>query len=329
MGGKMPLSHRAVSLLIASCAAVLAGVSFARAEDPPQWAFPINPPGLPAPKDDGKIHTLPGSAAQFSFAQLRDFFSPPDWYPEDHPAMPPLVAHGAQPGSFACGFCHLPTGNGRPENANIAGLPASYIIQQVQDFKSGARRSSLPDRYPQSLMTKLSVQAATEPGLAEAAAYFASLKPKPVTKVVETDAIPRVEISHWILKKSEAAGTEPIAGRLVEVPDDFAGFDVRDGRVTYTAYVPLGSLAKGEALVKTGGSGTTIACGICHGPGLKGLGPVPPIAGRSPSYLARQLFDIKSGARNGESAALMKPVVAQLTNEDFVAITAYLASLAP
>ena len=325
----MPSTHRAVSLVIASCAVVLAGVSAVLAEEPPQWAFPINPPGLPAPQDDGKIRTLPGSAAQFSFAQLRDFFSPPDWYPEDHPAMPPLVAHGAQPGSFACGFCHLPTGNGRPENANIAGLPASYIIQQVQDFKSGARRSSLPDRYPQSLMTKLSTQAATEPGLAEAAAYFASLKPNPVTKVVEADTIPKVEISHWIFKKSEAGGTEPIAGRLIEVPDEFERFEKRDGRVTYTAYVPVGSLAKGEALVKTGDGGRTIACGICHGPGLKGLDPAPPIAGRSPSYLARQLYDIKSGARNGEGAALMMPVVAQLTNEDFVAITAYLASLAP
>ena len=324
----MPLKRSVVSRVIASCGALLSSVSAAYSDGPPEWAFPINPPNLAAPKDDGKLHSLPGSAAKFSFAQLRDFFSPPDWYPDDHPPMPPLVAHGAQPGALACGFCHLPTGNGRPENANIAGLPASYIIQQVLDFKSGARRSSLPDRYPQALMAKLSVQAATEPGLTEAATYFASLKPKPVTKVVETDTIPKIEISHWILKKSEEGGTEPIGDRLIEVPDDFGLFDVRDGHVTYTAYVPKGSLARGEALAKTGG-GKSIACEICHGTGLKGLGPVPPIAGRFPGYLARQLFDIKSGARNGEGAALMKNVTAQLTNEDIVAITAYVASLEP
>lgn len=317
----------AMALATAMVAVAAFGAS-ASAGEPPAWAFPVNPPGHPAPTDDGKIRTLPGSTAQFSFAQLRDFFTPPDWYPSDHPAMPPLAAHGAKPDAYACGFCHLPTGNGRPENANIAGLPAAYIIAQVEDMKSGRRKSSLPERFPQTLMWKLAAQAATEPGLAEAAQYFASLKAKPVTKVIEAETIPKIENTHWIMKKSDAGGTEPIGGRLVEVPDDFERFEKRDGHITYTAYVPPGSLAKGEELVKTGG-GITTACATCHGPDLKGLGLVPPIAGRSPTYLARQLYDIQSGARAGEHAGLMKPVVATLTNSDLIAITAYLAALEP
>ncbi|MCU0733452.1 MAG: hypothetical protein MUE84_17970 [Hyphomonas sp.] len=312
---------------IAALLALTASRAFAGG--PPEWAYPINPPGHPAPVDDGKMRTLPGSDAQFSFAQLRNFFSPPDWYPQDHPPMPPLVAHGAKPVAYACGFCHLPTGNGRPENANIAGLPAEYIIQQVRDMKSGKRKSALPDRYPQALMWELAAQAADEPGLTEAAAYFAAIKPKRYVKVVEADTIPKVEISHWIHKLADGGGTEPIGNRLVEVPDSFERFEKRDGHVTYTAYAPPGSIAKGEALVRTGGAGKTLACGTCHGEDLRGLGNVPPIAGRSPTYIARQLYDIKSGARNGDAAALMKPVVENLGNEDFIAITAYLATLAP
>jgi cytochrome c553 len=321
-------------LLLASAAVTIVGVSAARTEErpiasPPAWAFPVNPPRLAAPKDDGKMHTLPGSTKSFAFKELRDRFAPPDWYPDDHPAMPPLAAHGAQPGAGACGFCHLPTGFGRPENANLAGLPADYIIKQVQDFKSGARKTSLPNRIPPKLMMELAVQAATEPGLAEAAKYFESMKPKPMTKVVETDTAPKTEVNGRILKKADEGGTEPIGERIVEVPDDFERFEERDGRLMFTAYVPPGSLKKGEELVATGGNGKTIACGVCHGADLKGVAFVPPIAGRSPSYLARQMYDIQSGARHGDGAALMKAVVAKLTNADLVAIAAYVASQAP
>jgi cytochrome c553 len=53
----------------------------------------------------------------------------------------------------------------------------------------------------------------------------------------------------------------------------------------------------------------------------------PALAGRSPSYLARQLYDFQQGARRGEMAAAMQPVVAKLTGADIVNLTAYLASL--
>ena len=93
--------------------------------------------------------------------------------------------------------------------------------------------------------------------------------------------------------------------------------------------MPVGSIKKGEALVKTGGAGKTIACGLCHGEDLKGLGIVPPLAGRSPSYVLRQLNDIKTGNRNGMWTQLMKEAVAKLTVEDMVAIAAYTSSRQP
>ena len=103
---------------------------------------------------------------------------------------------------------------------------------------------------------------------------------------------------------------------------------MRDSKSGFVAYVPTGSLKKGETLVRTGDNGRTTACVLCHGPNLTGMGNIiPPIAGRSPSQLARALYDFKSGARNGSNAALMKAPAANLTNEDIVNITAYLASL--
>jgi cytochrome c553 len=93
--------------------------------------------------------------------------------------------------------------------------------------------------------------------------------------------------------------------------------------------VPESSIAKGEALVKSGGSGQTVACGTCHGQQLEGIGDVPSIRGTSPLYLSRQLLDMQNGARAGPGAALMKPVVEKLTVDDVIAIAAYLATLQP
>ena len=95
-----------------------------------------------------------------------------------------------------------------------------------------------------------------------------------------------------------------------------------------TAYVPVGSIKRGEVLVTTGG-GKTIACGTCHGQDLKGLGDVPPLAGRSPSYTVRQLYDYQSGARAGLLSPQMKESVAKLTIDDMVSIAAYTASRTP
>ena len=76
-----------------------------------------------------------------------------------------------------------------------------------------------------------------------------------------------------------------------------------------------------------GGGGKTIQCATCHGADLMGMGSVPGLAGRSPSYLVRQLYDMRQGKRTGEWASLMMPVVAKLTTDDMLAIAAYLASL--
>jgi cytochrome c553 len=155
------------------------------------------------------------------------------------------------------------------------------------------------------------------------------LKPKARIKVIETDTVPKTYIAWLIFAVSKNGGQEPIDQRIVEVPDDLDQFESYDDRAGFTAYVPIGSLAKGEALVTTGGAGKTVPCAICHGPDLKGLGPIPSIAGRSPSYIVRQVYDMKHGQRTGPWSPLMARVVADLDEEALVSIAAYLASREP
>ena len=73
----------------------------------------------------------------------------------------------------------------------------------------------------------------------------------------------------------------------------------------------------------------TQICATCHLANLKGTDKIPPIAGRSPTYLLRQLLAYKNGDRNGEAAAQMAPTVEKLELEDMVALAAYVGSLYP
>jgi cytochrome c553 len=115
----------------------------------------------------------------------------------------------------------------------------------------------------------------------------------------------------------------------VEVPENNLGASIRDSHTSFVAYVPAGSIAKGRELATTGGGGKTVQCTICHGQGLKGLGSVPGIAGRSPAYIGRQLIDIQHGVRKGPQTALMTAVVANLNEADVLNLAAYAASLDP
>lgn len=315
--------------LVLACVfvAVAAGVPAGAADSLPVWAYPVNPPGTKPAPDDGTVKHVPNSAAGFTWTQLRDLFTPPDWHPDNHPPMPDVVGRGDKPGQFACGFCHLPNGLGRPENSSLAGLPASYIAQQVADFKSGARKSSEPASLPINFMVAVA-RLVSEDDAKIAAEYFASLKPAPWIRVVETETVPKTKVGGWMLIADEGAGTEAIGQRIIEMPENLERTELRDSASGFIAYVPVGSIGKGEALIN-GGAGKTTPCAVCHGAELKGLGPVPALAGRSPSYIVRQLYDIQHGTRTGQWTELMKSVVVGLSEEDLVAIAAYTASLAP
>jgi cytochrome c553 len=316
-------------------AVVISGLAFSsQAADPPGWAYGFPPAGAPTPPaaapaaPDTSVKHLPGSTGAFTRAQISDRFGPADWYPGDHPAMPDIVAHGKKPDVFACALCHYPNGKGRPENAGVADLPVSYFIQQMNDFRNGVRKSSEPRKANTNTMITIA-KGMTDDEIKAAAEYFHSMKWTPWIEVVETKMVPKTRIGGGMFLTLEGNEKEPLGERIIETPKDAEGTEVlRDDRSGFWAYVPVGSLKRGEALVTTG-AGKTTKCGVCHGADLKGLGPVPGIAGRSPSYLMRQMFDMQQGNRHGVWTELMKPVVANLSEADLLAISAYAASRKP
>ena len=293
----------------------------------PYWAFCINPATTDPLRVDDQPQQVPNSSAVFTAAQTQDLFNAPDWHPSDHPPMPDIVAHGRKPDVFACGYCHLPNGLGRPENSSLAGLPAAYIIHQITDFRSGARKSSEPRHLPAANMISRETKA-THQEIAIAADYFSKLERKPWIRVVETGTVPKSHVAGWMLVADTPGGSEPIGQRIIEMPEDLERTELRDDASGFVAYVPEGSLKRGRWLV-TGGDGRIVPCAKCHGPGLRGSGNVPPISGRSPSYLVRQLFDIQSGARSGALSLQMRRQVTKLSIDDMIAIAAFVSSLKP
>jgi cytochrome c553 len=328
-------SHAAIRI-VALVSTLTINVSFA-ADGPPAWAYGFPQPGAPtapaggaggqAAPDTSPKH-LAGSTLEFTLTQIRDGFGPADWFPGDHPTMPEIVAHGRRPEVRACALCHYPNGKGRAENAPIAGYPVAYFIQQMSDFRNGARKSAEPRKANTNAMIAIA-KAMTDEEIKATAEYFGSMPWTPWIKVVETETVPKTRISGGLFLALDGNEKELIGKRIIEVPESAEATETyRNPRSGFIAYVPPGSVKKGQILVTSGG-GKTLACGACHGADLKGLGPVPGIAGRSPSYLVRQMYDMQAGARKGLWTPLMMKVVSQLSDEDMLQIAAYTASLKP
>ncbi len=298
------------------------------ATDFPEWAYPVAAPDYKPASDDGLVRRVPGSVADYTVTDSRNLFAAPVWHPVDHPKLPDIVAKGRKPVVQACGVCHRADGRGGPENANIAGLPAAYIVQQLADYKSGRRSTARPKRLPQALMIALAKQL-TDDEISEAAKYFSAIKPRANIRVVEAENIPQTYVAGWVWADKKNGNTEPIGRRIIEMPEDLEEFELRDSRAMFIAYVPPGSVKKGEALVAGTVPGKSPACATCHGLDLRGLDSTPPIVGRSPSTMIRQLYELQSGVRDGTMAAQMKPVVEKLDLDDMIAIAAYLATRAP
>lgn len=292
----------------------------------PEWAYTVLDESVVPPAiDENAPRTVPGSDRFYTQLQIDNHWTPPDWFPGDHAPLPDVVANGAGPNVRACAACHLTSGSGHPESSHLSGLPVEYQLKQMADFASGARIDHSPNNWMNEFALSIS-----EEDNRMAAEYFSALEPADWVDVVEMETIPRTYIGagrmHFLHPEG---GTELLGQRIIELPVDSELVTAGHPYAGFKAYVPIGSVARGELLATTGDGGTTVPCTICHGEGLKGLGEIPRIAGISPLYTIRQLYDFQRGTRAGLTAVLMDATVANLTLDDMIALAAYLGSLDP
>jgi cytochrome c553 len=302
---------------------------------PQGWGRQFNP-ALDHDEQLKPVLHVAGSSRTYARIDLSDWANAVDWFPDEHAPMPDIVQHGSAAlgeKRRACAICHRVNGGGRPENAPVAGLPVEYFLRQLEDFRSGRRRSTDP-RKP-NVPTMIGIAQAISPDEARAAAeYYALQSSAPRVRIIESDRAPPLRLHGNLFVATSSERTEPLAFRIAEVLDGEPEQFNDNPHVGYMAYVPLGSIERGRALVtaspavaQAAASPAAQSCTACHGIDLHGVGPAPPLAGRSPSYLVRQLYDFKTGARDGSLAALMKPIASRLTTHQMTDIAAYIASL--
>ncbi len=325
-------SGTASYLLVLIACLLIVPITRASAQTPsyPDWLFPVDPTaGQPRPifSDVDKV-SIPDGEVEYTAARINNPFDAPDWHPTDHEPMPNIVAKGRRPDIIACAYCHTPTGQGRPENAALAGLPAEYIVEQLKNMRSGARRQIGPDDYLPILHMIRAALPMTDREIAQAAGYFSKQTLGTRVRVIEARRIPKPVRAGWVYAKDPAGGEEDLSQRIIEMAPDIVRHERRDDRMVYTAYVPPGSIARGQSIA-SGKGNASLRCSACHGPALKGTELGPPIAGRSPTYLARQLLAFKQETRSTPKAAAMENMVVELGMDEVIALAAYAGSLSP
>jgi len=274
----------------------------------PGWAFMTPDPDAPAPPPAGGGGGGGGAPAAA---------------PAPQAGVPMIVASGKGDAVRPCNTCHTLSGMGQPESANIRGLNATYFARQMADFKSGARGG------PRSAAMAGFAKGLSDEEVKEIADYYSGLKAAPWTNISESATTPKTMVGRNS-QRTKAPGTEmePLGSRIIEFANSPAAIRQME-MPAFVAFVPAGSVNSGRGLVTTGGGGKTTACTSCHGANLQGVMDVPAIAGRSPVYIARQIYSFKNGVRKGTNADIMKGVVDKLSDDDVIAISSYVASQSP
>src|SRR5262249_7278160 len=238
--------------------------------DYPDWPYPkgVHEPSKP---DDGQLFRIPGSTKSYTDTQINRSTSTVDWFPELHPPPPAPVISGKNGAYSARGQCHFIDGRGKPDTADLQGLPVAYFLQQLADMKDDKRHASVVHA---SLADMIPIAKAIDGGDAKLAAdYFRSVPAIRSARIIETDTVPITHPGPHNVQLVDGSGAEePIGTRIIEVPEDVQRTLLRDATSGFVAYVPSGSVKRGELLAKTGNAGRTVPCFTCHGDGLKGTG---------------------------------------------------------
>lgn len=320
----------AKGVALATMCMVLTAAAKSPPPPPPElsWAYPVAPRNTPELKAPLGIYSTPDGRRKLTAAEI-EHLTPQDedWFPGSHPT-PPDVILKSQKNAAPCAECHMVNGQGVVGVPDIAGLPAPYILEQVNAFRKGTRTSAQPGRIATQAMIGVA-KAWSMQDVKAAAAYYAGLPRRTPTRVLESEVAPPMKMERWGWTYLNPAGGQPhpLNGGVAEAPESVPEVFMGDLSNRQVVYVSKGTLAAGEALVRSGGGGQP--CTLCHGSDLRGTAVAPPLAGRDPGYLARQLWDIQSGARSGAAVAAMQAPARGLSPHDITAIAAYLASKAP
>src|SRR5690348_2697663 len=322
--GRKSMPRIAALLLVAWACACTAAPGHGNLQSIVQWAYPQAAPGKPTHHSPDEIIRVSDSRRTFRYKDLFGADSgATDWFPDSHPPLPTIIAHGTMPGAESCGGCHTVNGEGVPATAALAGLSRAYMLEQIDAFRRGLRGAHEPESA--TFMAK-EVKLVGNHDIAQAMDYFARLTFKPNVRVVETAWVPRTHWSYYVREADAGGHREPIGQRIIEMPVHPADYEHYDTHAGFIAYVPPGSIRRGARLANTG-SGSVLACASCHGDRLQGLGTAPPLAGRSPTYIARELLLFASGQRDSPNAAPMRHEAEQLTLKEAISAAAYAASL--
>ncbi len=88
---------------------------------------------------------------------------------------------------------------------------------------------------------------------------------------------------------------------------------------------PMMAQAQGDA---EAGKNKAGVCASCHGANGIGIAPMyPNLAGQKAMYLELSIKAYRNGQRTGGNAAMMAPMVANLSDQDIADLAAYYASL--
>lgn len=88
---------------------------------------------------------------------------------------------------------------------------------------------------------------------------------------------------------------------------------------------PLMAQAQGDA---EAGENKAGVCASCHGMNGIGIAPMyPNLAGQKAMYLEVAIKAYRDGQRSGGNAAMMAPMVANLSDQDIADLAAYYANL--
>ena len=244
---------------------LLPGIAYA--QERPEWAFGPDSSGIAYPRkpDDGVLKQVPGSTKGYTQAQIDDPMHPPDWFPNEHPPMPRVVAEGNGTTVRACIGCHLANGHGHPENSRLPGSSAPYLKRQLEEFRIGKRQG------PASLLMNASAKHLTDDEMTAAVDYFSKLDVVPWTRVVETDIIPKTWWRGNRRLQLAEGGTQPIGHEIVEVPQDPARTALRDPHSGTISYARCGSLTRGKRWSRRAGMTKRLSVPAVMGQSCGGL----------------------------------------------------------